>query len=255
MAHSRSRRIHVLDELRGFCVILMVFYHAFYTIGYVFDIAFAETLFDFFKPAEPLFAGLFIFISGFCCHLSRNNLKRGLSLAGVAILLTAVLWCAEWWRMLPSGSVIWFGVLHCLAACMLVYALFRPTLRCLPAWLGALLCAALFVLCYHVPEYNGAWFGIPGVFRWSVPAATQNNPWLYALGLCPVSATGDYFPLLPWLFCFLTGSYVGTWRRHLPKWAYRRRVPFLARAGQWSLWIYLLHQPFIYAVCTLVTML
>ena len=58
------QRIHLLDELRGFAVFCMVFYHAFYSIGYFFNWDWGLVLLNFFSPAEPYFAGMFILISG-----------------------------------------------------------------------------------------------------------------------------------------------------------------------------------------------
>ncbi len=246
--HS-SRRVHFLDELRGLCVILMVFYHAFYAVGYIFGAEIGRLLFTFFMPAEPFFAGLFVFICGICCNFSHSNLKRGLLLAAVAAALSAALYGSVRAGVLDNSSYIWFGVLHCLAVCILLYTLFYPTVRFIPPWLGLLLCAALFVCCYHIPPDEGGYFGIRSLFTVAVPHGELNNPWLYALGLCPVSPTADYFPLLPWFFCFLGGCYVGSWRHRFPRWMSRRHVPALSRIGTWSLWIYLVHQPVIYALC------
>lgn len=244
--HSR-RRIHFLDELRGFCIILMVFYHAFYTVGYMFNVSFAQTLFDFFTPIESIFAGIFVFLCGMSCRLSRNNLRRGLLLAAVAVALTLVLWGGVQLGWLYNGAVIWFGILHCLAACILLYTLLYPTIRFIPPWLGLLLCTVLFAFCYHIPSGEGGYFGFDGLFRLYIPAAEANNPFLYPFGLCPVGATGDYFPLLPWFFCFLGGAYAAMWG--IPKWMNRSRAPFFSRIGRWSLWIYLAHQPVIYGLC------
>ena len=79
------RRIYFMDEVRGFDLILMVFFHAFFVIGYLFDFAWGRELFLFFNPAEPFFAGLFIFICGISCRLSHSNWKRG----GLLLLVAA----------------------------------------------------------------------------------------------------------------------------------------------------------------------
>lgn len=244
---ASRRRIVLLDELRGLCLLLMVAFHAFYTIGYTFDVSLFRRLFQVFSPAQPWFAGIFIFLCGICCNFSRSNLKRGLLLGGAAVLLSGVVWCAIWWRMLGPGNEIWFGILHLLAVCILLYALLRPALNRLPAWLGVLLCGALFVLCYHIPFDTGGYFGLPGVFTVAVPAAPTDHPLLYPLGLCPISLCGDYFPLLPWVFCFLAGAFAGRWR--FPKGSYRSRFTLLGAMGRHSLLIYLLHQPVLYLLC------
>ncbi|MBQ3259416.1 MAG: DUF1624 domain-containing protein [Clostridia bacterium] len=248
MAVNRPRRrISFLDELRGFAIVLMVFYHAFYLVGYTFDVEVCRVLFRFFQPAQPWFAALFVCLCGVSCHFSHNNAKRGAALLGIALLLSGVMWCAVFWRMLTPDHYIWFGVLHLLSACILLFALLRPTLKYIPAWLGLIVCMLLFVLTYHVPADSGGYFGIRGVFTLAVPLAATDHPLLYAFGLCPVTLSGDYFPLLPWAFCFFAGTFIGRWK--CPKWAYRSRFPWLAAVGKHSLWVYLLHQPVLYLLC------
>ena len=60
-----KKRIYLLDELRGLAVFCMVFYHAFYSMSEFFNIAVGTKLLDFFTPAEPFFAALFIVISAY----------------------------------------------------------------------------------------------------------------------------------------------------------------------------------------------
>lgn len=89
-AQSGRGRIYLMDELRGFAVFCMVFYHGFYTLGYLFGNAIGLYYFRFFMPAEPFFAGLFMFISGIASDLSRSNLSRGLKLLALALGVTLV---------------------------------------------------------------------------------------------------------------------------------------------------------------------
>jgi len=250
-----KRRIRFLDEVRGLCVVLMVAYHALYVLGYLFSVSFARWLFDFFTPIQPFFAGLFVVICGISCHLSHNNLKRGVLLAAFAACLSLVMWAAVKWNVLDQYSYIWFGVLHCLAACILLYVLFSPTLRLIPPWLGILINGILLFLCWHVPYDSGGYLGIHGLFRIPLPTFEANNPWLYAFGLCPVYGASDYFPLIPWFFCFLIGTYIGVWAKNgkFPNTLYRSRIPFLSAVGRHALWIYALHQPIIYGICYAVT--
>ena len=79
------RRIHFLDEVRGLDILLMVIYHVFYMAGWVFNLSWGRTLFLFFRPVAPFFAGIFVFLCGISCHLSHNNWKRGGMLALIAI--------------------------------------------------------------------------------------------------------------------------------------------------------------------------
>ena len=100
------RRIHFLDEVRGFDLILMVFFHGFYMLGWIYDVAFGRTLFQFFRPVQPLFAGLFIFICGISCYLSHSNARRGLILAGISVGISLFLY------LFMRDEMIWFGILH-----------------------------------------------------------------------------------------------------------------------------------------------
>ena len=239
-------RIALLDEVRGLCVFLMVIYHALYTIGYLLDIAVARRLFVFFAPVEPLFAGIFIFLCGLCCTLSHSNWRRGGWLALVAVGVSAVM------ALFFPDEPIWFGVLHLLAVCILLYAALARPLRHVPTAVGLVVCAGLFVLCFGVPveEGSGA-FGLPGVWQWPVPETLVRCPWLYPLGLGRLPGEqSDYFPLLPWMFCFFAGSFAGrpVAAGRAPQWMTPLHLPPLAFLGRHALAIYLLHQPVIFGI-------
>lgn len=246
MRTSSPSRIALLDELRGLCVLLMVFYHAFYTAGYLLGVGFCRQLFHFFMPVEPLVAGIFIFLCGLCCVFSHSNLKRGLLLAVVAAGVSLVMAIGF------SDEPIWFGVLHLLSVCILLYALLRPLLRRAPAWVGFGICAILFVLCRNIPsQYDDGFFGIAGVWTIPISETLLRQAWLYPLGLGRIAGVqGDYFPLLPWIFCFFAGSFLGRPIANgiLPAWTYRSHVPPLSFLGRHALWIYILHQPVIYGI-------
>ncbi len=256
MKTAKKPRIALLDEVRGLCVVLMVVYHGFYTFGYYLDSEKHETLartcrelFDFFMPIEPLFAGIFIFLCGLCCTLSRNNLKRGALLALVALGVTVVMAVG-----FPDDA-IWFGVLHMLSVCILLYALLHRTIAKTPGWLGAAVCAMLLWLCWNLPvQYAAGFFGIRNVWEVPVPAHVMRIKWLYPLGLGRIGGVqGDYFPLLPWLFCFFGGSFLGRYIHRLPRCLKCSHLPPLSFVGRHALIIYVVHQPIIWGIVSLVS--
>ena len=111
----RRDRIQFLDALRGLSIILVVAYHCGFNLvamGYIPRGALYNPLLD---VLQPLFAGLFIVLAGISSRFSQNNLKRGLFVVGAAALVTVV--------SLVIGMPIWFGILHLLAACILLYLL------------------------------------------------------------------------------------------------------------------------------------
>ncbi len=239
-----TKRIRVLDELRGLCVLLMVVFHGFYTLGYLFDWAACRDLFWFFMPAEPVFAGLFIAICGFSCYLSHNNWKRGTILLFVSLAMSAFLW------FVMPDNMIWFGILQFLACSILLFAACERPLSHLPVWLGVLLCVLLFVVTYHLPLDAGSYIGIEGLFTVTTP---NLGVAFYPLGMGYVFGE-DYFPLLPWVFLFLAGTFLGRWSRghSLPAFCYRDHIRPLSFLGRHALLIYILHQPVIYGLAWIV---
>ena len=77
MEQPVRERIHLIDEIRGFSIIMMVIYHAAYDVVVIFNVDFPLFYHPVIRFLEPLFAGLFIFVSGMSGRLSRSNLKRG----------------------------------------------------------------------------------------------------------------------------------------------------------------------------------
>lgn len=239
-------RIYFLDEVRGFDLILMVFFHAFYVIGYLFQFRWGAWLFQFFNPAEPFFAGLFIFICGISCRLSHNNWKRGALLALVAAGMSLFLY------LFMREQMIWFGVLHFLAVSILLFALLRPALDRIPPLAGVIASFLLLAMTWWVPAYKGSLLGIEGLFTLEIPEWMVRMPLLYPLGL-GAGEGADYFPLLPWFFCFLAGSFTGVWAKEgrFPRWMYRSRLPWLSWLGRHTLVIYVVHQPVFFGLCWL----
>lgn len=239
-------RIYLMDELRGFAVFCMVFYHGFYTMGFLFGNDVGAYFFRFFTPAEPFFAGLFLFISGIASNLSHSNLARGLKLLAVALGVTLVTGL-----FLPE-DVITFGVLHFLSVCMIGFGFLKPVAdRYRFSWAPVAVCAALYFLTRGVPQ---GWLGVGPGFGIPLPGALYASGWLSPLGF-PGGGfrSSDYFPLLPWAFVFAAGTFVGKLAKagKFPEIAYRSQVPVLSWFGRHALALYLFHQPVIYGLCLL----
>ena len=109
----------------------------------------------------------------------------------------------------------------------------------------------LFFFCFSVPSGRLGF----GPMQIQLPRCLFQNAFTAALGFPgPGYYSADYFPLIPWLFLFWAGACVGVWLRlgRGPGWLYQRHSPFLAAAGQKSLWIYLVHQPALYLIFLLI---
>lgn len=246
---SNKNRYHTLDELRGFAILCMVVYHALYTMVYVLNVTELYKIYNFFTPAQPYFAAFFIFLSGIACSFSRSNLKRGLKLLGIAVAISVVT------LFLSSkgfgGVQIYFGILHLLAVCMILASLFIPYMKKGSKPLGIMLMLFLFFITYNIElgyiGINPVTLDIPNSFY----ATNYLMPFgIYKLGF--VSA--DYFPIFPWAFMFFAGVFVGFYEKtgKFPKFLKKRRISFLSYLGRNTLIIYILHQPVIYLLSTIV---
>lgn len=223
----KGQRIQLMDAARGLCIILMICHHwAFdlYLFGFIPDsLIFGSWLTDF---LSPLFASLFIFISGIASRFSRSNVKRGIKTMGAAILVTIGTYIV--------GEPVIFGVLHFYGVAMVLYGLLGKHLDKLPQKLAPILWAVLFVLCYVFLLHRS--YDVPGLWWLGIHA--------------PDFYSSDYYPLLPWIFMFLLGTWAGTYVKEgrLPDWFYDTKVKFLPKVGSYGLIIYLVHQPIGYGL-------
>lgn len=222
-----KQRIWELDALRGLCIVCVVIIH------FLYDLTDLYQLVNWEYPAIYLFVRdwggvLFLLISGICVTLGSRCVRRGLLVFASGLAITAVTALMYFLKLADIGIIIWFGVLHCLGICMLLWPLFQK----LPVWA---LAAA------------GAVLAVAGLL---LRNCTVSHNWLVPLGIVsPEFVSADYFPLLPHLGFFLLGAFLG-------KTLYRKRqsllprvdpslwpLRFLSLCGKHSLWIYLLHQP------------
>ncbi len=245
-AKKKKFRIHLLDEIRGLAVFCMIFYHAFYTIAEIFHAEWGKTLLDFFMPAEPYFAGLFIFISGMACNLSKSNVERGVKLGIVALGVTLVTY------IFAPEQIITFGILHMLSICMIIYGLIGKYMKLIPIWLGVTLNFILFFVFYHTAE---GYFEIPFLIQWKFPSEWYTTDFLFMFGFRNKSFfSADYFPLISWIFLFFAGGAFGRLipQKKFPKWTAKKHIPPLAFIGRHALLFYIAHQPIIVGICWLV---
>ena len=133
---------------------------------------------------------------------------------------------------------------------MMLYGLCQLALERIPAPVGAVGCGGLFFLTW--PVYGGylMLFGQ----RIYLPDFLYRQPLLFPLGFsCPGISSADYYPLMPWGFLFLAGAFLGRYVKAgvLPELCYRRHLPVLGWLGRHTMAIYLVHQPVIFGVLTL----
>lgn len=235
-----KKRIWELDAARGICILGMVAVH------FIFDLTQLYQLVSWQLPEALLFLQnwggvLFLLISGICVTLGSRSIQRGSIVFSCGMLCTAVTAGMVFLGLADKRMLIYFGILHCLGICMLLW----PLIKTLPA--GALAAIGTAVVL------AGLWLdaNVRVSFSWLIPLGIM--PWGFV--------TADYFPLLPYAGFFLVGTALG-------RLLYAKKqsllpgvnaddpvLRFLQWTGRHSLPIYLLHQPVLTGLFELILLL
>lgn len=222
----KTDRIWEIDFLRGVALILMIYFHLIYDLKeiYNFDIDYTSGFNAFTGRAAGT---MFIFLSGISCTLSRSNIKRGLKILGLGLVITAATYFYD------PDMVVVFGILHFLGSAILIYEVLKK--------LDAAVLAIIAVIIYSSGNLVG-----------KIPMDTNI---LFFLGITSGNfISSDYYPLIPWLGLFLFGVAAGKLlykdKKSLLKFSFGNNV--ISALGRKTLIIYLLHQPVILLILEVV---
>ncbi len=231
-----KQRIWELDALRGVAILCVILVHLVFDLTYFLSLPLR--LGPVFDAVQEYGGTVFVVLSGLCATLGSRSFRRGLIVFACGMLITVVTLVMARLGLAADDIIIWFGVLHLLGVCMMLY----PLLKRLDSRVLALLCLVTVPLGYVLMQR-----------RFAVT-------WLFPLGiLSPSFSSGDYFPLLPYLGWFCLGVVLGRTlyrekRSLLPKVrAEAAPLRFLCWCGRHSLWIYLLHQPLLFGLTELLS--
>jgi len=242
----KKTRFWEIDTLRGIAIIMMVEYHIF------FDLVFFS-IYPFNLHVLPVkiflysIGTIFLLLVGISLTINRSKARFQMTrkeihikfiLRGLKIFCLGLLITVATWLYIGEGYII-FGILHCIGLCIILSIPFLRY-RLLPLAIGIIMIVV------------GIMFSM----------ITIDVPWLLWIGLKPTQFyTLDYFPLLPWLGVVLIGVYFGNLlypdgerRYHLPDLSSQYGIRFLGFLGRHSLIIYLVHQPIIVGILTLLMM-
>ncbi len=185
---------------------------------------------------------------GVSCMLSHNNLHRGLKIlvAAMGVTFFSVLFMRD--------APIIFGILHLLGSCVVLYALLKKLIDKIPVLWGIVVCIVLFFVTYNVDK--GYLLFEP--FALTLPDRLYESGYFMIFGFrYPFAAYSDYFPLLPWMFAFFAGVFLGRYMasREISESMYKSRIPFLSMLGTNAFFVYLIHQPLIFGVYYLISLI
>ena len=228
------KRYRILDDIRGLAVISMVIFHFMWDLVYMggVEIGWYGAL-----PGhiwQQSICWTFILISGFCWSLGSKRLRRGLTvfIGGAVVTLATAL-------VMPQARII-YGTLTLLGSSMLLMIPLEKLLRYINCEIGFIVSGLLFAATKKL-MYGTLWFG-----KVELPSWLYRNYFTAFLGFPHEGFySGDYFPLMPWLFLFVTGYFL---YRIFEKY---NLLQFLAHKGfeplEWigrhALEIYMVHQP------------
>lgn len=246
------KRLLFLDIIRGITVLHMILYHLLYDVEYIFgqDIGWFGIRESY--TWEQYICWSFILISGISFRYSRKPWKNGIRLLVCALILTVVTSVA-----MPS-QIIWFGVLHFLGFALLIAWLLKPIIQKIPAGIGMIVFFIAFLFLKNIQQ---GVIGINGIWEYPLPDVLYQSSFLFGLGFPNAQfVSSDYFPILPWIFLFLTGYYGGVFYDKGNEWVdahisgfrdnriYQMIDKSFGLVGRKSLWIYMLHQPIVYRI-------
>lgn len=231
---TQHLRIALLDVLRGVAIAAMIVYHFFFDLEFFGFADFSVTEAPGWIAFVRTIPASFLAIAGISLYLAHHNGMHWRNfwwrigyLVAAAMLVTVISYFAD------PQAIIWFGILHCIAASSVIGLLF------LRAPLPVVIVAAAVVLIaplFATPALNATvllWLGL----------GTEAPP------------SNDYNPLFPWFGFMLIGIAIA--RILAPYatkavWAWWKPgdplTRTLALAGRHSLLIYLLHQPILMSV-------
>lgn len=223
-----TKRIWEIDLLKGLALLLMIYYHLIYDLDVIYQ-AGIDANSPFNTLTSQASGSLFIFTAGISSYLSRNNCLRALKILSLALLITIGTY------LYNPALVITFGILHFLGTSILLGILLRNFHPILSLGLGVALILGTPWLLAELPYFNH---------------------WLFfSLGIAPGTfPSSDYYPLLPWFGVFLLGKGVGAWlykeKKSLTNIPYSNNI--ITMLGRHTLLIYLIHQPLLIAVLSLI---
>lgn len=243
---KRSARYALLDALRGISLLSMICYHATYDLVAIYGVR-LPWYFD--TPGylwQQSICWSFILLSGISWHFGRSPFKKGLVISACGLLITFATAI-----FMPSQLII-MGVLSFIGAATLLMIPVSRLFKNVDPRVAAGISAALFFVFRNVSRGS---LGFEGFILMQIPRQLYTLPGGFILGFPQTGFySSDYFAILPWFFLFSLGYFL--WRciepnSHMQA-AMRFDLPLLSMLGRKSLIIYLLHQPLIMLVMTMI---
>lgn len=234
------------DTIRGICLISMVLYHGGYDLVAIYGLRapwFYQTLGYVWQQS---ICWTFILLSGFCWSFGKKPLKRGLVTAGCGCVISIVT------ALIMPEQIVLFGILTFMGSAMILMIPVEKIAGRVTTPVGLAVSILLFAVSRNI---NRGELGFEGLtlleLLWNVPDS-------YILEWLGLPSAGfystDYFSVVPWFFLYLSGYFL--WRLVEKRGAVQKmmhwQIPLLAQIGRRTLLIYIIHQPILMILFTVI---
>ena len=238
-----KERYNYIDFIRGFAIINMILFHLFYDLVYIFG----ENL-PFFESRgasiwQNMIAMTFIITSGISYNFGKKNSRKIILLFICAAILSATT------IIIIPEEFIAFGIIHFFAFATLFLSIFDGLFKKINPFVGIIIFTLLFISTRFIT--NGYIYLLNS--KYYLPENFYGLGFLFWLGFPNNNfISSDYFPVIPWLFLFIVGYYIG--RIIITKKPVMKKKSFnpINIIGRHSLFLYIIHQPVIYIVLSLI---
>ena len=183
---KKNDRIWELDALRGICILCVILIHL------IFDLIYFIGL-DLHLPAWYVFVQqyggvIFVVLSGCCATLGSRSFRRGCIVFSCGMLISLVTFGMYRLGMASRDVIVWFGVLHLLGVCMMLYPVYKKLPTQVLAAVGVVLVVTGYLISGTVVEAK----------------------FLFPFGFVYEGFTSsDFFPILPHLGWYMLGTVLG----------------------------------------------
>lgn len=225
-----SSRLQSVDVYRGFAIVVMVAYHIIWDLNYYGAISVGVGLDWPWISFQRGIVTAFLLLVGaglWLAHGKGIDWRRFWRREALLIIAAVGVSIVTWFQF--GDYFAYFGILHLIALSSLLALPFLAA----PLWLGGITAAVVLLLpLLSTPVFN-----------------PRGLNWLGFFTETPMTA--DLVPLFPWFGVVLIGALGMRLLQDTGLFVWRSENVVLrgvAQAGRWSLWIYLVHQPILFAV-------
>ncbi len=216
-----EKRIHEIDLLRGFLIILVIFDHLLWFLNfYIFH--HTSTFLNWYWTSElrnavrQVVLCLFLFTCGISCFFSRNNKRRGFLLFLLCVGITVATHLIQLMPMFNNRVIaIDFNILGVIALSILIYCVFEKRSSKDLLIIAGILCLFYFFIIVSLRiSDNTVYYPFRSIFY------CEFNP-------VREGYVGDYLPLFPYIIALFFGVVFA-------RKVYSNKQSLFKRKGNWE---------------------